>query len=666
VCCAASAWAILAQQPSSGQTPTFRAGVDVVQVDVSVLDRDRRPVRGLTAADFTVLEDGKPRPVVAFVPVELAEPPATHSGASWLRDVAPDVASNDTRPEGRLVVILFDGSIRFGDQALARRIAAAAVDRLGPGDLAAVVFSSAFGNNGTPQNFTADRARLLASINRPFAAALHNPPVGPAHDPRNGNEVMLDDPEGYESGECLCRACVPESIARVADTVRDVPGRRKTLLFIGTYFRSYESSQGPASRPPPGPPAALTGVVRPSVNTMNCGATLKDAREKMVRATALANLTIHTLDPVGIETMLNSPMGGSAVAMRERQSDLGVPADLTGGRTVMNTEAPEAQLPALFAESHAYYLVAFSPEDARSNGKYHRIDVRVNRPDVTVRTRAGYYAGERRADSRVPSAIAPETAEAIAGVLPRAEVPLTIAAAPFALSGGRDSVVAVAVGVRQAAPRDAEKRPVNVLIAAFDRSGKSVQSVTQSAGVTWKPDAAGTMRYELLSRLSLKPGRYEVRAAVDIGPAQRGSVYTYVDVPDFARQPLSISGLAVSAAPEVLTAPKDAFASFLPLVPSTRRQFGSGDRATAFVRAYRQAGAHPEPVRMTARITDSADRTISTGESTLAGEAVTGQLGGEYRYDLPLRDLAAGEYLLTIEAARGQDVARRGLRFSIR
>jgi len=61
------------QVPSTRTQPTLRVGVDVVQVDVSVLDDKRRPVVGLTAADFTVLEDGRPRPVTVFTPVVIAE-----------------------------------------------------------------------------------------------------------------------------------------------------------------------------------------------------------------------------------------------------------------------------------------------------------------------------------------------------------------------------------------------------------------------------------------------------------------------------------------------------------------------------------------------------------------------------------------------------------------
>ena len=51
----------LAAAPSQTpqRPPVFRAGVDLTHLDVTVLDRQRRPVRGLTAADFTIgMSDG--------------------------------------------------------------------------------------------------------------------------------------------------------------------------------------------------------------------------------------------------------------------------------------------------------------------------------------------------------------------------------------------------------------------------------------------------------------------------------------------------------------------------------------------------------------------------------------------------------------------------------
>jgi VWFA-related protein len=652
--------------PLAQERQTFRSTVDLVRIDVSVLDKDRRPVRGLTASDFTILEDGKPRPVVALVPVELAQPEPLAGAAAWVRDVAPDAVTNDVKSEGRLVVIMLDWSIRFLDQPLARRIATAAVERLGPNDLAAVAFSNMGANAGVPQNFTADRSRLLASINRPFAAAMHNPPNGPSHDPRNANEVMIDDPEGYESGECHCRTCVAQTIARIADSVRDVEGRRKTLIFIGTYFRMSESLQGPENRPRPLGAPAVTGIMPLNPNLMACAAPLRDAHEAMQRAVSTANLTIHAIDPVGLETSLNSPLGGSAQGMRVRRDELGSLADMGGGRFITQTETPETQIPALMDESQSYYLVAFAPAVAKADGRFHAVSVKVNRPNVSVRTPSGYYAGGRRDGHRGASAFAPETAAAISGVLPRADLPLSVVAAPFALPGGAESAVAVVLGVHQPRPSELDtKNPVKTLTAAFDRNGRSVQSETRTLAVTWKPDASGNMPYELLSRLTLKPGRYELRLAVDASVNLRGSVYTYVDVPDFAEQPLSLSGIVVGAQPVSLSVPADTFANLLPIVPTARRAFTTGDRVSAFVRLYEASKKPHMPASLTTRVVDVHDTVVSTDTVAFDADRFSEGRGADHRIELPLSSLAKGEYLLTVEATAGQLTARRGLRFTV-
>jgi hypothetical protein len=359
-------------------------------------------------------------------------------------------------------------------------------------------------------------------------------------------------------------------------------------------------------------------------------------------------------------------MGGALEGMRVRRDELASLADMGGGRMITQTNAPEAQIPALFAETQSYYLLAFTRGGSK-DGSFHKISVKVNRPDVNVQTRSGYYAGGKRDADRASSALAPEAAGGISGVLPRGDLPLSVVAAPFAVPGGTDAAVAVVLGVRQPEPVAADaKNPVKVLAAAFDRSGRSVQAETRTLGVTWKPDASGSMPYELLSRLTLKPGRYELRLAVDASVNQRGSVYTYVEVPDFSQQPLSLSGIVVGAAAGPLSAPKDALAGVLPLLPTARRTFVAGDKVTAFLRVYEAAKKPPIPATVVTRIFDANDSVVSNASATIAADRFATARSVDHQIELPLSTLARGEYLLTVEATAGEYAARRGVRFTVR
>ena len=58
-----------AAQNAPPQPPSFRCGVDIVRLDVSVLEKDRRPVRDLTRDEITILVNGESQPIVSFEPV---------------------------------------------------------------------------------------------------------------------------------------------------------------------------------------------------------------------------------------------------------------------------------------------------------------------------------------------------------------------------------------------------------------------------------------------------------------------------------------------------------------------------------------------------------------------------------------------------------------------
>jgi hypothetical protein len=75
--------------------PTFTSNVDLVTVDAIVQDAKGRPVRGLTADDFTLLEDGKPQTIASFEAIDLGDA----SLAAVRRASVGPVATN-AGPEG--------------------------------------------------------------------------------------------------------------------------------------------------------------------------------------------------------------------------------------------------------------------------------------------------------------------------------------------------------------------------------------------------------------------------------------------------------------------------------------------------------------------------------------------------------------------------------------
>src|SRR5262249_10385054 len=157
----------------------------------------RHPVTGLTAADFTIFQNGKSMPIAAFSEVHL--PPATTTVTGWTHDVVPDVVTNATPDEGRLVVVVLDRSIPAGEPPIvARRIATTVIDQLGPTDLAAITFTK----TATPQDFTSNRQLLLRAINGSDPGMEGTADDGTADAGILTTSVLMP-------GDCYCGLCVP-------------------------------------------------------------------------------------------------------------------------------------------------------------------------------------------------------------------------------------------------------------------------------------------------------------------------------------------------------------------------------------------------------------------------------------------------------------------------
>ena len=605
---------------------TFQAGVELVQLDVSVLDEKRQPVRGLGVADFTVLENGVPRPIRAFSAVDIPAP-ASGEAPVWANTVVPDVATNQAAAqEGRLVIILMDRSIPYqGPSVMAQKIAVAAVEALGPNDLGALVSTS---GPYKPQNFTADRGRLVTAImQRDWSTES------------TGYLWSLD--EGGD-GRCLCGLCVLETVTRISEAVRDAPRRRKLLLFIG---------RGLVVNSPPRAPSADLGCEHP----------LKLARQKLYDSLAVSNLTVHSIDPRGLDNIgdhtrasvsgagldMPGPRNGPAVRLQQltgarndmlrTQESLRILPDRTGGRTVVNTNAPEELIPAIFRESEAYYLVGFERDPAGKADARRSIEVKVARKGARAYAQRQYMPAVQAATPATP-AVTPDAT--VGGLLPNPATRLALNTTAFAKPEGKGAVVTIQVDAGALAGES--PTPLDVNVIALDQAGQQVGSAKQTSTLAARSSGtAVTGPVDVQSHIDLDPGDYEVRVAVtDRKTRATGSVFSQIAIPDFSTGRLSVSDIAV----ELGQASNGAAGVPVPVLPTTRRTFARGDQVRAFLQVYQGTGRTDPivPVSIRVRILDARGG-ATRDQSLVFSEKEFRARRADCRINLPIDGLPAGE-----------------------
>jgi VWFA-related protein len=594
-------------QPS--QRPALRIGVEVVEVDASVLDEHRRPVRGLAASDFVVLEDGRPQTLVSFAAIDV--PPADRALSGWQRDIAPDVRNNLAAADRLIVMVLDDAQVRSGPQQTkaVKDLARGVVDRLGPGDLVAIVFTR---DNRGAQPFTNDRRRLLAAIDG-------------FHGEFNPDMSVLF---GMSSLSTL---------RFVAESLADAAQRRKVVLYVSPGVQIDGPDQDERRR-----------EVRSIVN-----------------AAGRANVNIYGLDPSGLGGLDGEDAAAHVGSIQRRANDLlHVLATETRGRALVNRNDVDGGVNEVFDENASYYLLGYRSNDPDRGSRVRRIDVRVNRPGLTVRARNGYArtkpAGGEHAV--VPDAVAAAMREAA----PRGDIAMQMTAAAFAQPDRKTAGLAIAVAVRQ--PRLAlggrHVDHVTLLVGAYEPDGKRAASERLTARIALRDNGENpSAQYELLTALQIPPGRYHLRVAAESAlHAKEGSIHYDVDVPDFTKGEVNLSGVLISVEPNVLVAGRERLRAVVPVVPTSRREFWMHDRVSAFVRVYQKARAK-EPVTLQVQMRDANDRKVFERRETIATHLTASLRSADYQAALPLQLLPPGPYLLTIEATENRATVRRDVRF---
>jgi VWFA-related protein len=669
VCASLLGTILVAQQapppPASDQPQvTFKVEVNYVEVDAAVFDRQGAFVSDLGRDDFEVFEDGQRQDINAFalvdIPVERLPRPLQVTPTPIVAE--PDVVSNQQPFEGRVYVIIMDdihaNALRTARVKIAARefISTYMADN----DVAAVVHTSGRADAG--QEFTSNKRLLLAAIDKFMGRKVRSQTLERLDEyqrQRNSPQAVtrIDDPldmqRGYDARMSL------ETLQRISDWMGSIRGRRKAILLLseGIDYNIYDFTKRESS-------------------------TIQEGMRNAIAAATRSNVSIYSIDPRGLTNLgdetieasggfpddpsLNLSLQSFQDELRLSQDSLRSLSDETGGFAAVNRNDFSEAYGRVVRDNSAYYVLGYYPKNDRRDGRFRKIEVKVRKPGLEVRSRRGYTAPRGKAPAPPkpgPSDKAsPQLREALDSPLPLSALTIHAFAAPFKDARPDASVAVIAeLEGRDFSFTEKEGRFVadlEVSAIAIDSQGKIRGGERSSVSLPLKPESRALIEQtgvRVASRMKLPPGRYQIRVAAREAVGGRvGSVTYDVDIPDFSKEPLTMSGVVMAsalAARITTVKPDDELKAVLPGPPTAIREFPRGDTLAVFTEVYDNAVQTPHKVDITTTVT-SAEGSVAfkTSEERSSAE-LQGKAGGYgHLAQFALKDFAPGQYYLAVEA----------------
>jgi len=555
-----AALALWVSVPSARQTvqrrQTFKAGVELIYVNVVVRDGSGNIVGNLKKEDFTLVEDDKAQAITAFdfeevpseaiPPSEPAEPIQPILKAQTLKPTAPaptsapPAAAATPKAEAidlknrRLVVLLFDSS-SMQPEELERAIASGhdyITRRLTPADLVAI--ASVGSTLQIVQDFTADRETLSAALDRFSGVDTAGFQEGT---PLTGEETEAD---GFVADETEFNIFNTDrrlaAIEQLSDALAPIQQKKSIVYFSSGMTQRGEDNQ----------------------------VQLRVAIDRAVKA----NVSIYPVDTRGLTAIVpggsasqSSGRGGASMfsgrgVSRQFDSQAGSQDTLvalasdTGGKAFLDTNDFGGVYTKVIADTSAYYLIGYSSTNPARDGRFRRIRVRVNKSGLKVEHRNGYYAtrdfqhsGKEDRERQLQEQLMTDLSSTDLTVWmstsffrlsdDRFYVPVSIAVPgsqiPFAQSSSQDRATIDVIGLM----RDPQQRPVGRLRDTVKLAVQPAQEVKRK-----------TVQYE--TGFTLPPGQYRLK--VVLRENQSGAIGSYerdVVVPDMRRLPVKLSSVVL-------------------------------------------------------------------------------------------------------------------------
>lgn len=576
------------QKPSTQETDdeVVRITTNLVQIDATVLDKDGKPVPNLGPEDFEIYEDGERREMTNFSFIT-SEPAAANSSdlerprrptdaEKKAAKAAPPIPPARIKPgEARRTVALVidDLGTSFESVAQVRNSLKKYVDdEMQPGDLVAIIRTSA--GMGALQQFTSDKSLLHRAIERirfypggrsgvsafapieadPFAQTrdqLRAASGRERSEEERQRERRQEERRGGEGidefREEIFSVGTLGALNFIVRGLRDMPGRKSIVLFSDGF--EIFNSEGQSAR-------------------------ILESLRRLADLANRASVVIYTIDARGLVylglTAADATAGRSPQEVEEQlsnrrdkyfstQDGMNYLAQQTGGLFVKNTNDLAGGVRQVLEEQKSYYLLGYRPDaetfdPSKGRGRFNKIEVKVKRPGLKVRTRRGFYGfTEEEAAQPARRTRAEHLMGALTSPFGASDVPLKLTSI-FSSDGEKQNFISAILHIDASKfefTKEADgwhKAVFDILALTVGENGNVIDSLDRTETLTARGETYETIRRDGLvftMRIPVKKhGAYQLRVALrDARNYRVGAANQLVEVPNLGKERVSLSGI---------------------------------------------------------------------------------------------------------------------------
>ena len=573
-------WAVtgnmVAQQP---QMPVqngarVRVSTEVVLVNVVARDKHGNLIKDLKSEDFTVFEDGKKQDLVSF-DFEHVDELATAGGAgttvSGTAGLGKLLSSGQQKSlEGRdrrLMLLFFDFSAMQPDdidravQAGKKYVNA----KMQPADLVALM--SLATNLSLDLDFSDDKSKILAKLaayNSSEGQGFENGSTGSAEGEAETSGSYTPDDTDYNTFSADRKLLALQAVMQAMGAI---PQKKSLIYFSNGITQSGVDNQS-ALR------AATAAAVRANVSIYPVDVRGLSAFPPGGQAQAAS---LHGQSAYSGASVLNDLNGNDA-----SQETLYTLAADTGGKAFMDTNDLSGVFSQVQKDTSAYYVLGYTSTNHLKDGHFRRLKVQINRPDVKLEYRAGYYA-DRDYQHMKQTDREEQLEDELAADLPQTDVAVYSGTAYFRADDSHYFLSVSLVVPGSQIPFVQEKDQDNAtldIIGQVRESGKFPVGRLRDT-VKLAVDSAQQVRRKNVqynTSFVLAPGNYHLKFIVRENRTGRmGSFETDVRIPDLRKTPMRMSSVVLSSQRVPATQKKKGFQPLVSeqteLVPSVTHVF---------------------------------------------------------------------------------------------